>query len=276
MSERLLVSIVTPSYNQGQFIEETILSVKNQDYPNIEHIVMDGGSTDNTVEILKRYEGTYNMRWVSEPDEGQADALRKGFAVSAGDMLAWINSDDVYTADAVGAAVAALCNSKADVVYGNMYLIDSSRRRVGERRLSPFAPYFSRVGFLYGGFGVYQPAAFWTRDLYTKVRGIDTSFQFCMDSDLFIRFIRAGARFKFLGQFLVNFRVHDDSKTSTMSEICTKEWERILLGLPPKSRLYKLFIRMICRGWKVIFHLIDNRGSYVVMRLTDRKYRRIP
>ena len=78
MKDKPLVSIVTPSYNQGRFIEDTILSVKNQDYPNIEHIVVDGGSTDNTLDILKKYEGTYNMRWISEPDEGQSDAVNKG------------------------------------------------------------------------------------------------------------------------------------------------------------------------------------------------------
>lgn len=271
-----LVSVVTPSYNQGPFIEETILSVKNQDYPNIEHIIIDGGSTDNTVEILKRYEGTYKMRWVSEPDEGQADAVSKGFAISSGNILAWINSDDIYTPGAVAAAVACLCDGKADVVYGNMYLIDSSRCRVGERRLSPFAPFFSRAGILYGGFGIYQPAAFWTRDLYLKVSGIDKSFQFCMDNDLFIRFVRAGARFKLLRRFLVNFRLHDNSKTSNMRGMFQKEQERIILSLPPRSLLYKAFILVGCRIWKVLFLMIEDRGKYGFRRFTNRRYHWVP
>ena len=102
MSEELpLVSIVTPSYNQGKFIEDTILSVKNQNYSNIEHIVVDAGSTDNTVEILKKYEDSYNMRWISEPDEGQSDAIDKGFKMAKGTILTWLNSDDYYLHDQV-------------------------------------------------------------------------------------------------------------------------------------------------------------------------------
>ena len=91
-----LVSIVTPSYNQGKFIEDTILSVKNQSYPNIEHIVVDAGSTDGTLKILRKYEKEYNLKWVSEPDEGQSDAVNKGFEMAKGEIVDWINSDDVY------------------------------------------------------------------------------------------------------------------------------------------------------------------------------------
>lgn len=276
MSKYPFVSIITPSYNQARFIEETILSVKSQKYPNIEHIIVDGGSSDGTVAILRRYEGSYNMRWTSGPDGGQADALCKGFAISSGDVLAWLNSDDVYMPDAVGSAVSALGDLKSDVVYGNMYLIDGRGHHIGERRLSPFAPYFSRQGFLYGGFGIYQPASFWTRDLYLKVGGIDNSFQFCMDNDLFIRFVRAGARFKFLRRFLVSFRVHEDSKTSTIRQVSQQERERIGLGLPPRSRLYKSFVRTNCRIWKVLFHFVDSGGKYIVMRLADTKYRWVP
>ncbi len=100
-----LVSIVTPSLNQGRFIQETILSVKDQTYPNIEHIIVDGGSTDGTLDIIKKYEGTYKMRWVSEPDSGQSDAINKGWRMAKGEILAYLNSDDTYMPWAVETAV---------------------------------------------------------------------------------------------------------------------------------------------------------------------------
>ncbi len=96
MNSKPLVSIVTPSLNQGGFIEDCIRSVKNQSYKNIEHIIVDGGSTDATINILKKYEGTYNMIWLSEPDNGMYDAINKGFKLSKGEIMAWINADDMY------------------------------------------------------------------------------------------------------------------------------------------------------------------------------------
>ena len=120
-----LVSIVTPSLNQGRFIEETILSIKNQSYPNIEHIIVDGGSTDNTLDIIKKYDGTYNMRWLSEPDEGQSDAINKGWKMSKGEIIAYLNSDDTYMPRAVETAVKFLTeHPDISMVYGGFNYID--------------------------------------------------------------------------------------------------------------------------------------------------------
>ena len=117
-----LVSIITPSYNQGMFIEDTILSVKNQDYQNVEHIIIDGGSTDNTMDILKRYEGAYNMRWTSEPDRGQSDARNKGWRASNGQIVGWLNSDDVYLEkNTIGYVVEQFASHQdADIVCMNL------------------------------------------------------------------------------------------------------------------------------------------------------------
>jgi glycosyltransferase involved in cell wall biosynthesis len=274
-SERPLVTIVTPCYNSEAFIEETILSVRGQTYPNVEHIVVDGGSSDGTLDIIRRHQDAVS-RWVSEPDAGQADALRKGFDMATGEVLAWINSDDVYPADAVQVAVDALVRGMADVVYGNRLLIDGEGRRVGERRLSPFLPYFSRRGVLYGGFGIYQPAAFWTRHLYEAVGGIDPSFQFCMDADLVARFVLAGARFRFLGRDMVRFRVHDRSKTATLQDVATRERRRISEGLPRRSMAYRSSIKLACRAWKALYHLKDGQVRYLLGRAFDGKYRFVP
>ena len=270
-----LVSIVTPCLNSQSFLEETVLSVAAQTYSNIEYIVVDGGSTDGTLDIVKRHQDGIS-RWVSEEDEGQADALRKGFGMAHGEVLAWINSDDVYPRDAVAEAVRVLRESGADVVYGNRALISERGRRIGERRLSPFLPFFSRRGMLYGGFGVYQPAAFWTRDIYDRAQGIDPSYSFAMDTDLFTRFVMAGARFKFLRREMVEFRVHEGSKTSTALDVAREEWERISRGLPHRGAPYRWTIRLACRAWKALYQLRDTGGRYLVSRLLDKEYRFVP
>jgi glycosyltransferase involved in cell wall biosynthesis len=270
-----LVTIVTPCFNSAAFIEHTINSVANQTYSRIEHIVVDAGSTDGTVDIIKRNEKSISL-WVSEPDAGQADAIRKGFFMSSGEILAWINADDVYPEDAVETAVAELLRSPVDVVYGNRGLIDSEGQRIGERRLTPFLSHFSRKGMLYGGFGVYQPASFWRRDLYFDVGGIDPSFQFSMDTDLFVRFAMADAHFEFIPKELVQFRVHASSKTSTSQDVAREEWRRISASVPPRQFWYRWFIRTVCRSWKVFYHLKESRGRYLFKLLTDRQYRFVP
>jgi glycosyltransferase involved in cell wall biosynthesis len=272
LSRSPLVSIVTPSFNSEAFLEQTILSVVGQTYPNIEYIVIDGGSTDRTVETIERH-GTAIARWLSEPDNGQGDALRKGFALATGEVLAWINSDDVYPPDAVESAVAALEQSGADLVYGNRGVIDAEDRTIGERRLSPFLPFFSQRGVLYGGFGIYQPAAFWTRALYERVGGIDASYSHCMDTDLVTRFAVAGAKFKFVKKDLVAFRLHGDSKTSMLAPQMRQERDRIVAGLPHRNALYRSMIRLVCRAWRVLYDIRDSHGRYMLGRVLDRRYR---
>ena len=123
------ISIVTPSFNQGRFLERTILSVLNQNYPNLEYIVMDGGSTDESVEIIKKYEN-YLAYWISEKDNGQSDAIKKGFQKSTGEILAWLNSDDIYLSGALRGVAGFFRDGKGtEVVYGNRYIIDEPTTR---------------------------------------------------------------------------------------------------------------------------------------------------
>jgi glycosyltransferase involved in cell wall biosynthesis len=177
-----LVSIVTPSFNQGHFIEQTIKSVLDQDYPAIEYIVMDGGSTDDTLEILKRYEG--RLTWVSEHDDGQSDAIDRGFARSSGGILAWLNSDDVYVPGAVAGAVRSLSEDPSiGFVYGRAEFIDRAGHVTGRHVWAEWNVdrLISRTNF------IPQPAVFFRRSAYLAVGGLDRRLHFCMDYDLWIK-----------------------------------------------------------------------------------------
>ena len=176
-----LVSIVTPSYDQASFIEETILSVACQDYPSIEHIIVDGGSTDGSVEIIRTYAQRYpdQIRWVSEPDEGHADGINKGFRMSRGQIIAWLNSDDTYLFRSTLSEVVDTFNRmpEADVVYGDAVLIGEDNRLL----IVMCAPSFN-YNWLLRGCRIFQPAAFWRRrvieeeQLDTSILGIDYEY----------------------------------------------------------------------------------------------------
>jgi glycosyltransferase involved in cell wall biosynthesis len=270
-----LVTIVTPSYQSERYIQSTIESVLNQTYPNIEYIIMDGGSTDSTPKIIKRYESQLK-HWSSTPDGGQADALRKGFEMASGDLLAWINADDVYYPDAVENAVDQWTKSGSDVVYGNRDLIDADGEWIGERRTTPFPPTVGRLGMIYGGFGIYQPAAFWTRYFYNRVGGVDPSLKFAMDRDLLARFVAAEAEFKFIDSSLIQFRVHRASKTSSIQAVGKLENEQIISRYPAKNSISTVAIHLGCLLWKALYFIRTGRFRYIARRLFNRRLAFVP
>ena len=223
MSNRLpKISIVTPAYNNVRYIEDCILSVLNQNYPNLEYIIMDGGSTDGSVKVIKKYEKCISY-WVTRPDDGQADALKKGFEIASGEILAWINSDDIYIAGTFKKIADMFMKSSYDVVYGDEYFIDKNRVIIGERRQFQYPKRLGAAFLIFGGFGVFQPASFWSRNIYQKVGGINPTYKFAMDTDLFIRFALHKARFKYIKGHVVNFRLHEMSKSCTVRHIGAEE-----------------------------------------------------
>jgi glycosyltransferase involved in cell wall biosynthesis len=204
--KRPLVSIITPSYNQGRFIEETIKSVQEQDYPNIEHIVVDGGSTDNTIDVLKRYEG--RLRWVSEKDRGQSDAINKGFRMASGEIIAWLNSDDTYLPGAVGEAVGGFrSNPRAAMVYGKAYLTDGVGNIVSEY---PTEAYDRRrlASFTF----ICQPSTFIRREAYFQVGGLDMDLHYTMDYDLWLR-LAENSEFVYVPEFMSTYRLQLEAKS---------------------------------------------------------------
>ena len=202
-----LISIVTPSFNQASFLEETLRSVMRQDYPNIEHIVVDGGSTDGSVDVIRRYE-KYIACWVSEPDRGQSNAINKGFSRARGTVFAWLNSDDLLAPSAVRVAVEYL-QAEPDVglVYGDRIHIDARGNVVGFSRGPSFSP-----SMLARNMTLPQETTFFRSRLFQQVGGLDESLEFSMDFDLWCKMAKV-ARFRHVPAFLGYFREHRDSKS---------------------------------------------------------------
>ncbi|HYN55502.1 MAG TPA: glycosyltransferase family 2 protein [Methylotenera sp.] len=230
------ISIVTPSFRQGHFIERTLLSVLNQKYPKLEYHVQDGGSSDNTIAILKRYEDKLSG-WVSQKDSGQSQAINLGFANTSGEIMAWLNSDDLLLPGALAVVTDYFHkHPEVDVVYGNRLLIDETDMEIG-RWIMPGhdSDVLSWVDY------VPQETMFWRRSIWDKVGGqIDESFRFAMDWDLLVRFRDAGAKFAHIPRFLGAFRIHECQKTSAaINEIGHQEMDRIrerLLGRVPSRK----------------------------------------
>jgi glycosyltransferase involved in cell wall biosynthesis len=241
------VSIVTPSYNQGQFIEETIRSVLLQGYPDLEYVVMDGGSTDGSVDIIRKYE-KWLAYWVSEKDRGQADAIAKGFRYATGEIMAWLNSDDRYRPGAL-ARVAHFFVARPKVVFGNgdVNYIDADGHIV--QRIYAIRPNWLLTANL-GVHGWPQQGCFWRRWAYEEIGGIDSSLQFCMDRDLFIRLTRVGPAKRIPGPPLADFRIHGQAKSSTLLDTAKAESIALIQKYGIAKRHYqKQFLRLLWWFW---------------------------
>jgi glycosyltransferase involved in cell wall biosynthesis len=264
-----LFSIITPSFNQGKFIEDTILSVKNQDYPNIEHIVVDGGSKDCTLEILKKYENTYNLKWLSEPDQGQADALNKGFGLAKGMYIGWINSDDCYfDINAISSAVKYFNKyPEYDVIYGDAIRIDENNNFlyvIKERKFS--YDFLTKACFLV------QPSVFLRRCVIDNFR-LNTALNLAMDYDFWLR-IAQRHKFKYINRVFSVDRAQSQRKTIVMGDTWIKEASEV------SEKYYKFsFMDRVCdypsyklrfiRRWITILKIYNNYEMSFPMKLDN-------
>ncbi len=204
-----LVSVITPSYNQAKYIQETIESILTQDYPHVELIVVDGGSTDGTLPILQKYSHYgERFRFVSEKDRGQSHAINKGVAMAKGEIIGWVNSDDMYQPGAIRKAVEALQNHPEwAMAYGKAKVINEKSKVIREYHVR-HADYQR----LFEGCMICQPAVFMRKEVLLQVGGVDESLQFCMDYDLWIR-ISKHHRIGFIPDYLANARTHKACKS---------------------------------------------------------------
>ena len=222
MNKTPLVSIITPSYNQAPYLEETINSVLNQTNPHIEYILIDGGSSDRSVELIKKYSKRIS-HWVSEKDHGQTDAINKGFALARGEILAWINSDDTLLPHAVEEAVQFLQDHpEIGLVYGDANFIDENSRIIGQFPAAQTDLKRLRRGYVH----IPQQASFFRKTLWDQVGPLDPDFFFAMDYDLWVR-IALNSEIKYIQRTWANFRLHSDAKTITADDQCWPEMLKV-------------------------------------------------
>jgi glycosyltransferase involved in cell wall biosynthesis len=249
-SDPLTITIVTPSFNQGDFLERTIQSLQSQNYPHTQHIIIDGGSTDGTLSVLQKYDSV--LAWVSEPDEGQAQAINKGFRQASGDIVTWLNSDDIYLPNALP-LVAAFFNQNPDldVVYGDYHLIDSRERVLLRKKEIPFDYNI----LLYGLDYISQPTVFFRRRMIETFGYLDESLHYGLDWEYWLRLARGGAQFGLLAQYLAATRLHTEAKTvqapaqmlAEHQRIRSMYWDRHRFASKKQQRIYEWLLNKMYR-----------------------------
>ena len=234
MLDNLKISIITPSFNQGQYIEECILSVINQNYPNVEHIIIDGGSTDNTVDIIKKYEQRITY-WISEKDSGQSEAINKGLNQATGDIVTWLNSDDLYLPESLN-KVENLFRENKDVklIHGSSVLfgVNFKEKLIKSPENGLTERYLAYIPFP-------QPSSFFKRDILSSIGLLDEHLHYGMDYDLLVRIALNYFILK-TDEVFSNYRLHSESKTKNGLGFA-KEWSiifsKVLRSIPKTEQM---------------------------------------
>lgn len=245
------ISIVTPNYNKGEFLEYTIKSVLSQNYPNLEYIIIDGGSTDNSIDIIKKYQDQLTY-WISEPDNGMYDALRKGFAHSTGEIMAWIGSDDMYHPNSFNIVAEIFKNKNVNWLVGTTTHFDMAGRCVS---VYP-SRYFSRSDLLSGDYKwIQQESSFWRRSLYDKVGGINATLRYAGDFDLWLRFTRfekmyicpsllGGFRLSTMGQLSLSMDKYEKEVQDCIKQECNEDDIKLLELSRRRKRIISIIGRL--------------------------------
>jgi glycosyltransferase involved in cell wall biosynthesis len=238
------VSIVTIVYNSAKTLEDTILSVLNQTYRNIEFIIVDGGSTDGSIDIIKRYQE--RITWISEPDKGISDAFNKGIALSTGELIGIINADDWYERDAVQVVVESF-KSDYDVYCGNINLISETGNVSKTKK--------SRIAHLSLGMHIMHPSVFVTKKVYDNIGLFNTNFKIAMDYDMLLRIREQKYKFKYIDKTVANMRT--EGASSDVKKMHREEWELMSKNLNGSSFILAFFSNFSNRFLYYFMHLIS-------------------
>jgi glycosyltransferase involved in cell wall biosynthesis len=252
MSGSPLVSIITPSYNQAAFLEQTIQSVLDQDYPELEYMVIDGASSDGSQQIIARYANRLSF-WTSEPDHGQAEAINKGFKRAKGEIVAWLNSDDYYLPGAVSAAVRELqADSQSGLVHGDVLAVDGEGNPINTLRYNDYKlddlMQFRIIG---------QPAVFLRKSVLDKVGFLDTRFHFMLDHHLWLRIARV-APIRYVPQIWAAARFHAASKNVAQATGFAREAYEVVRWMKNDTDMQSIYEMQSRKIWAGA-HLINAR-----------------
>ena len=269
------ISVITPSYNQAQYIEATINSVLRQSYPTLEYLVVDGGSTDGALDILRRYEG--HLDWLSEPDEGQAQAINKGFKRSTGEIITWLNSDDLQLPGALH-RVAKFFEQHPDVtvVYGDYHLINSRGKVVLQKQ----EILFDYNILLYGLDYISQPTTFFRRCIFDQVGYLDENLHFGLDWEYWLRIASRGGQFVHIPYYLAATRWHTEAKTlvappqmyAEHQAIRERYWQKHRFKSAQLQQLYSYGLNKVYRLKRQLIKILTRRtldfppGHWVMSR----------
>jgi glycosyltransferase involved in cell wall biosynthesis len=260
------ISIVMPSFNQGVFLEEAIRSILAQGYPDLEFMILDGGSTDNSRAIIEQYAPSLAY-WRSEPDGGQSDAIAQGMARATGDLLGWVNSDDALLPGALeGIARAWRENPAGGLFGGNYILLDKSGCITRCKRHPANSGWFAQHGI----FTFNPPGSFFKRQDYDAVGGLRTDLHYVMDNDLYLRMIAQGTRYIYLDRYLSVFRQHEGQKPTVFRQKAQAEmarWQRELQPARLRRYVRQRRWRWLFRWWQVV------NGNYLRMFLDTARLR---
>ncbi len=249
------ISIVTPSFNQGKYLEETILSVIEQNYLNLEYILIDGGSSDNSLDIINKYDDRISY-WISEPDNGQSDAINKGFARASGDIFGWINSDDYYKPGTMDVISKELDPKQEQLLFGNCKYYNEDNGQSWE----------SDVGSKYNSFRLpfdcnylIQPSTFWTRKLWKKTGLLNTQYHYGFDWDWVLRASKH-CEYIYTMNVLSVYRLHSDQKTQSGGKIRSEELLEILSTHGYED--YSSTLKKLIPHKKVISSVVKSSSKY--------------